>query len=212
MATATATPPKAAKPPRKVKPDLLLKNERGGTFRLMQGPHAGPGPAGCACDGCLIPTPHTVRANLVAAQALTDAQLQNAAVNLGIEVEGAKREELVKQVLAASKASGEITYVETGQQHLYHSWQPHRHGPRDEYTNDIVVSPDIDLAARFGSNKFQRLDEHSHAAGLAAPQPMDLGKMTLRQLLAVAEEEEIDLKGETKREKVIELLRAAKPA
>lgn len=81
------------------------------------------------------------------------------------------------------------------------------------YDGDIIDSL-VDLSARFNqgpsSLKFERLGFAVSLTQPAPPIPYPLEKMTLAQLLSVAEEEEIDLRGASKREDVLKILRNAK--
>lgn len=79
-------------------------------------------------------------------------------------------------------------------------------GPKDPpgYDGDVIES-EVDLVARHnrgpGSVKFERVEE---AAQAQAAMPYE--KMSLAQLLAVAAEEEVDLRGASKREDVLRVL------
>jgi hypothetical protein len=87
---------------------------------------------------------------------------------------------------------------------------------RDQYRGDLVECKQ-DLTARFNagdfSKKFERVGQApaSAAAGgdVAAPEPFPLERMTVPQLLMVAEEEEVEVKGVTKKEDLVRLIRAA---
>jgi hypothetical protein len=81
----------------------------------------------------------------------------------------------------------------------------------DGYDNDTIDSPDVDLVARFNTDfsvKFERVGP-GQSQTAAAPAPFPLEKMTLAQLMAVANEEEIDLKGASKKEDIIRIIKGA---
>ena len=105
-----------------------------------------------------------------------------------------------------------------GKNHLYRARRlsPERHGndmlqpDSDDWDGDVVESSK-DLVSRHGKEKFERLVE-GQKTYQTPPEPFPLEKMTVAQLLAVAEEEEVDLKGATKAPDIIRILRTKKVA
>jgi hypothetical protein len=93
---------------------------------------------------------------------------------------------------------------------------PEVHGERRKFwcmdPNANVVETDVDLAAQFGS-KFQRLqDNFTPAAAAPPPRGVDLEKLSLAQLLGVAEDEGVDLRGASKKPEVLVAIRSARSA
>ena len=77
---------------------------------------------------------------------------------------------------------------------------------RRRYTKGDIVESDIDLAARFGSEKFQRIEE---SAASSSPAATDFKQMKIAELKDYAEEEGIDL-GEAKtKQQIVDILVAA---
>lgn len=94
-----------------------------------------------------------------------------------------------------------------GKNHVYRA---RMHTDPEDYDGDIIEST-IDLERRCNqgtSRKFERV----RAGDLTSQPPpaYPLEKMTVAQLMSVAEDEEIDLKGASKKEDIIKLLRGAK--
>lgn len=89
-----------------------------------------------------------------------------------------------------------------------------RHPPKTFAVGDVIES-DTNLAERFGAEKFELLSGDGGGFGAPAkatappPAPFPLDKMSVQQLLSVAQEEEVDVKGTAKREDLVKLLRAA---
>lgn len=73
-----------------------------------------------------------------------------------------------------------------------------------------IIDTDVDLVAKYGK-KFRRL--HKESSGLA-PMPtareVELEKLSLPQLIGMAEDEKIDLKGASKKPEIIAVIRAAR--
>ncbi len=96
-----------------------------------------------------------------------------------------------------------------GTNHMYRARSPL--DPPD-YDGDLIQS-DRDLVKRHnrgaGSIKFERVFGSGEALTTTPPLPFPLEKMSIQQLLAVAEEEEIDLKGSSKKVEIIGIIRAA---
>lgn len=69
-----------------------------------------------------------------------------------------------------------------------------------------IIDTDQDLAKIFG-DKFVRLANDGEPAEV---RELDYERLSMRQLLAVAEDEGVDLKGETKKDKIIAMLREAR--
>lgn len=85
-------------------------------------------------------------------------------------------------------------------------------GKNHRYEQGDIVESRGDLEKRFNavnSRKFERVGADGERTA-APPAPYPLEKMTLQQLLTVAEEHEIDLKGAAKRDDVIKMIRSAK--
>lgn len=172
-----------------------------GRFRVLAGVHIDFGPKGCACGDC--------------DGALEDMGIEalrhlaeKARIKLGPkEGPGALDEESIRKKLKA-----ELTH--SGADHIYEAWDPRRHGSREGYANDIMESRVdlVELHCQLGlPPKFERLDAKQEAP---MPATYPLEKMTYAQLLAVAEEEEVDVKDAKGKEQVIKLLKEsqAKPA
>lgn len=156
MAAATLEPKAPPKPPRLVRRNVYLRDEKGGTFRIIFGSCYEPGPKGCQCNECLTP------------------------------IHGSNPPKMLD--------------------HLYEAYDPRRHGPRDGYVNDIIVS-ERDLQARM-VNKFERLDDSDKIAyGAPAERPLDT--LNFQQLLTVAEEQGVDVRGESRKDKVLDMIRKA---
>ena len=92
-----------------------------------------------------------------------------------------------------------------GRNHIYRARLPH--DPED-YTGDLITSPyDLEMRLNQGfSRKFERVYQQAQAA---APAPYPVEKMTFAQLLAHAEEVEVDVRGLKTREEVLKALKAA---
>jgi hypothetical protein len=98
-----------------------------------------------------------------------------------------------------------------GTNHIYRARSPL---DPPEYDGDLIQS-DVDMEQRHnrgaGSRKFERVHE-GQAAVAQPPAPFPLDKMTIPQLIAVAEEEEIDLKGASKKDDILRILKTAQAA
>lgn len=184
MSTATADNPKTSQViPGKGRARRVgrrvVKNERGGLFRLEVGVHVGDVRAGCNCDGCAMGNGHVYEAY--------DAYLARMRVdNRGKD--------------ARLKDSGWV--------------EPQS---RAEYDNDLVPGlatdaegavREVDLASRFG-DKFSRADQSGVGPILAVQRAKRLEDLSNLQLLALAEDEKVQVKDGAKRDEVIKALRAA---
>jgi len=76
-----------------------------------------------------------------------------------------------------------------------------------KYDNDLVESR-VDLERRFNVGEFSR--KFARVNDPVPPAAYPLEKMTVAQLLTVCEEEEIEHKGEAKKEKLLALIQAAR--
>jgi len=97
-----------------------------------------------------------------------------------------------------------------GTNHVYRARTPL--DPPD-YDGDLIQS-DVDMEQRHnhgaGSRKFERVHEGQGQQFQSAPEPYPLEKMNIPQLIAHAEEEEIDLKGASKKDDILRILKTAR--
>lgn len=79
------------------------------------------------------------------------------------------------------------------------------------YEKGDIVESDVDLVQRFGANKFEKITEAPQVS--SSPNPWDnLESMTVKQLKAFAESQEIDLGGATGKQEILEMLRSVSAA
>ena len=77
---------------------------------------------------------------------------------------------------------------------------------RFHWKENPVIDTDVNLAARYGSEKFKL--ESGGPMEAAPPRELDLEKLSVPQLLGLAEDEKIDLKGAAKKPEIIAALKA----
>lgn len=105
-----------------------------------------------------------------------------------------------------------------GRNHLYRARLheavrvgPNIEGPDAPDWDGDIINSKVDLCARFNmgpnSTKFERVREDAVNVPYQPQQPSYDG-LSLAQLIAIAQEEEIDLKGASKREEVLKLVKA----
>lgn len=193
------------------------KGKGGGVFRIVVGEHIGPGPKGCECPGCRPDSQNRKGEN------------HRYRARRSLERYGEPPVGHPDENLWPKDNNGHTTCLHRkGRQNV----QGVRYGKEvvycdpPSYDNDIIeTDEDLEKHNRLpDSIKFIRLDQNGHPVGdylpahlahflpapvSAAPTPYPLEKMSVAQLLAVAQDEEIDVKGESKKEALIKILRAA---
>lgn len=93
-------------------------------------------------------------------------------------------------------------------------FDPAFRGKNHRYEAGDIIESKFDLEKRFNklnSRKFERVGAGGEALA-APPAPYPLEKMTVEQLLTVAEEEEVNLKGASKKDDIIKAINAARKA
>lgn len=110
-------------------------------------------------------------------------------------------------------------YNSEGKNHLYRARRLTSLGPDmpadpQGYSGDIIQT-EADLETRFNrgpnSRKFERIvDGQAQASPSLPPAPYPLDKMNLSQLMSVAADEEIDLKGATTKKEIAEIIKVAR--
>ena len=156
-----------------------IRDEQGGTFRLLCGVHLDYGPQGCDCDSCFF-----------------WEEERQAALSQGKPDRGPNPNHRCESYDDYTNPHGTAMggYIAR----CYH--EKVTPIPREQYKNDIITSK-FDLDRRHNGprpdmKKFARIDGSptlSQPVQAAPPTPFPLKEMTLGQLLAVAAEEEIDL-------------------
>ena len=165
--------------------------KQGGKFRVLVGEHIGKGPEGCECQACIQSNGLNHRYRSV----VYKGNYQFNPYELDEWVGKGKRKED----------------------------HPKPIGPDNPYDGDIVDSDeDLALLHNFppgpnfpGSFKFERLDDQGRSSmNLSTfdgpPPSYPLEKMTLAQLMAVADDEGISLQGKTKKEDIIAAIELAR--
>ncbi len=170
----------------KRKPTKAVK-AGGGTFRVLGGNHWDKGPVGCECVEC-----DKSSRGMIDRIAKDGIQKDPKDPTFGFDP------------ATGRDAKGRAP------QHKYSQATP---TSPDGYDNDIIES-DTDLMAKFNtpiSKKFERIDASGQSFS-QLPKPIEIDdKLSIRQLLAIAEDEEIDLKGvdTTKKADIIKAIRGA---
>jgi len=168
----------------------LPRQQEGGKFRVIVGSHLDKGPEGCECSGCAV--------SWAGGDPTCDHKL--------IPGKG-------KYCKCGAALIG-------GGNHLYEAYDTYyrqclrrKETPlsQEAYDGDIIDST-VSLVDRFNqgtySRKFERVHEQ-HAPAQATPPPSyPLEKMNVPQLVAYAEEEEIDLRGAKTKEEILRVIRA----
>lgn len=177
-------------------------------YRVVEGFHYDDGPPGCECDGCVV-------------------QWQGGALDCDHKVDPKKSGSRAKVCACGSILTGGGnhryvsygSYIRQAELDIAKGIRPDfsKQPPlsEEEYQEDRVVSK-VDLCQRFnaygGRTKFVRVKTESSSrqqqAKAQPPAPFPLEKMTFAELRAVADENGIDLKGEAKKDKVLELIRS----
>ena len=159
----------------------------GGVFRVLGGKHWGKGPPGCECDQCLKSSKEMV--------------------------DRIARDGESKDPKDPTFGFSPVTGKDAKDRSPMHQYAQATPTSPEGYDNDIVES-DVDLCAKFNtpiSKKFERLDASGQGVG-QMPKPIEIDdKLSIRQLLAIAEDEEIDLKGvdTTKKAEIIKAIKGA---
>ena len=171
---------KAPNAPRQMlrEPHGRIRNETGGTFRLLCGVHLDYGPKGCDCDSCFF------------WEEDRQAKLAN------------KQKDIGPNPNHRYEAYDDYTNPNGSMMGGYIARCYHERVtpiPREQYTNDTVASKhDLDRihnGPKPDMKKFARLGAETLMQPVLAspPAPFPLKEMTVGQLLAIAAEEEIDL-------------------
>lgn len=188
-------------PPRRVRRSQgRPRNEKGGKFYVRTGMHSDWGPPGCQCDDCYKSKQFCVGSRVYhrnGSAAVVEAVKDDGTFVL--KVSGQK-----EPLLAGLDDL-------LGKDHVYYSGRVKvgdaaRAGQQlTEMPPDDIVDSKCDLAARFNNNKrnkFERVTEHNSPR---VEYPLE--KMSLAQLLGVAEERGIDVKNLSKKDEVLKALR-----
>ena len=76
------------------------------------------------------------------------------------------------------------------------------------WKDNPIVDTDVNLAMRYGSRKFKL--ESGGPMEAAPPREIDLEKLSVPQLVGMAEDEKIDLKGAAKKPEIIAAIKAVR--
>lgn len=192
------------------------KGKGGGTFRLVSGEHIGKGPVGCECVGCRPDATGRVGMNH-RYRARRTLERYGEPPNGHPDENKWPMNESGFTTCLHRKGRSNVQGVRYGKEIVY--------ADPPDYDNDIIVTDDdLERHNRLpDSIKFMRLDQYGrplgdylpeHLTPYAAiiappPEPYPLEKMNVAQLLSVAQDEEIDVKGASKKDELIRIIRSA---
>jgi hypothetical protein len=177
---------------------LDLKNEKGGKFRIVIGIHIGDGPASCECENCSGDN----RSNhIYRAREPGDPP----------EYTGDIIESKQDLCLRCNHGPFSTKYERIDEAR---DWQSNEEARRPDETLEAYAQRLTDLAISQKENKEAPTKEAVLAKPVSAPvkkEPApvlkDFNSMNMRELQDYAAENEIDLKGASKREDVVRILR-----